>query len=228
MLRFRHLQILLILIPFLSCTEIQFAPAQQGNDVSDSSASESSSDADVISTGTGTGDALTDSVTALNLSSINLFETMPYALQGGYSISFDTEETITTRLFYQIHDCQQSGNISLSGSFTSASDTTADFDFYVELGDCDGLDGLFSSLATYTVIGNAVEYTVLLNGQLGGQGCLTDFNDLIITYSEDASIGASNYTYTGTIMAACDNGTVICDFGDGTSYLDVATACTTE
>lgn len=224
MLQHRSSTILIIVfISLVACTEIQFAPAQQANDT----ATETSVNVnpDEISSGEGTGDATTDNLTALNQSTLNVIEILPYALQGGYSTSFQEVDSVTTRLFYQIHDCVQTGNIYVSGSITNASETTAELSFDVKLSNCDGLDSSYKAEATYFIAGNAINYIVLLNGSLGGKGCIIDLTDFVIEYSEDVSIGAKSYTYSGSTSAICENADVICDFSDGTTYQDAATAC---
>lgn len=175
--------------------------------------------------GEGSGTPVQEATAALTTSAQNLLEVFLPALQGGYRALYQTDANdVNTYLFYQEQACFIGGELAFSGHFINTTDTTADLDFAVRLTDCDGMNGGYTVLGGYQLIANNAQYQATINGRIGANGCLIQFDNLAIEYVQNAVLNSLTYSYTGEASGECTNGSFQCSF-DQTQFQDILLDC---
>lgn len=182
---------------------------------------------DSIDAGIGTGDGPFDMMTTLNHASLNTLEALENAILGGDgSSNLLTLSKNSAKLFYQIIDCNNSGDAVFSGHVILTDDElTADFDFVIKFESCDGINGSLDVISQYSLSDNQIFHDITYKGDIGGNGCLINYDGFQIKLTKNTTSENSSYIYYGKIEGTCEEQVISCDFEQGTADLETDGIC---
>lgn len=157
-----------------------------------------------VNVGEGTGNPANDAQTA----STQALSVSTTALGLAFSEASNTSALVKGTRFATIEtltgDCTPEGTWTLDGNYDDdLSDGIWDYDFVIAYNDCGGVDGELSYAGQYTVTDDNFSYSSVINGEIGGYGCVTNYNDLSYLYTFNLSDSSFAGLINGSYDAVC-------------------------
>jgi len=188
----------------------------------------SSDDAADVDAGTGTGDALADaqsaSTDALNISATALSQAFAQSGAGAGLIKAATLDTITG-------ECSPSGSWTMDGTYDDDfTDGIWSYAFNIVYDACGEINGELSYEGDYTFSDDEFSYASVINGEIGGYGCVTTYDNLSYQYTYNSTTSEFAGVLGGGYTSVCDTYTVTCAFDDTDLFStdDYLAACSSD
>jgi len=179
---------------------------------------------DEVDVGSGTGIALDDTFATFD----TVAEVISTALNTNTppALLFPRARRLSKRAAEEIHvHCDTGGPAIVTGDI-SGDDSDGTFDLDADLDGCSGVEGTASFFGTYESGAEGRDFTAVLSGSVGGNGCLLVLDDMGYLFTVDLDIIAAPTAeiVTGTPTASCPatDSTVSCDFGEGVDALNAS------
>lgn len=113
--------------------------------------------------------------------------------------------------------CAGGGTAQVTGD-VDTNGTTSTYDLEFDFTGCNALDGTVNVTGDIDITGTSYSYAYTITGDVGGNGCIVDFEGYLIDISIPDFTNPISYTLLidGSITGECNGGNTTCDYDNVT------------